>query len=159
MHVGDALRQRLRQVQRRQHVAEQYGGRDDGEDHHGLAQRVAQDVPDLLGLVEPVDQDGEDQAERGADAGGFRRRGDPAVEHVHHAGDDEEERRDLRHRLELFLPGIAEALGVRLETLAPDRKDRPDHEKAGEQQSRQNAGDEQAADRGFGGDAVQDESH
>ena len=108
-------------------------------------------------LPQPVDQDRQDQAQRGADAGRFRRRGDAAVEHVHHADDDGEERRDLRDRAEFFLPGVAEVRRVRAEAAAPDREHRPQHEQPGQHGAGNHAGDEQPADRGLGGDAVEDE--
>ena len=42
------------------------------------------------------------------------------------------------------------------ESPLPDDEDRPQHEHAGQHEARHHAGDEQAADRGFGGDAVED---
>ena len=108
-------------------------------------------------LPKPVDQDRQDQAQRGADAGRFRRRRHAAVERIHHAEDDQQERRDLRDRLEFFLPRIAEVDGMRAEAALPDDEDRPQHEQAGQHQSRHHAGEEQTADRGLGGDAVEDE--
>ena len=104
-----------------------------------------------------VDDDGHQHAERRADAGRLRRRRDAAVEHVHHADDDHDERRDLRDRLEFLLPDIAEVDGVRAEAALPDDEHRPQHEQAGEHQARHHAGEEQPADRGLGGDAVEDE--
>ncbi len=46
---------------------------------------------------------------------------------------------------------------MRAEAALPDDEDRPQHEQAGQHQPRHHAGDEQTADRGLGGDAVEDE--
>ena len=108
-------------------------------------------------LPKPVDQDRQNEAERGADAGRLRRRRHAAIERVHDAENDEQERRDLRDRLEFFLPGIAKIDRMRAEAALPDDEDRPQHEQAGQHQARHHAGEEQTADRGFGGDAVEDE--
>ena len=43
VRVGDRLRQRLGEIERGEHVAEQHGGGDDRQDHHRLAHGVAQD--------------------------------------------------------------------------------------------------------------------
>ncbi len=56
MHVGDRLRQRLGEIKRGEHVPEQDGRRDDGQDHHGFAHRIAQNQPDLFRLPKAIDQ-------------------------------------------------------------------------------------------------------
>ena len=157
MRVGDGLRQGLGEIERRQHVAEQHGSGDDHQNHAGLARGVAQNDPPFLHRPHAVDDDGENDAERCADAGCFRRRRHAAIEHVHHADDDGDERRDLRDRLEFFLPAVAEIYGVGTEAALPDDEYRPQHEKAGQHQARDHAGKKEPADRGFGGDAVEDE--
>ena len=43
------------------------------------------------------------------------------------------------------------------EAALPDDEDRPEHEQAGQHQPRHDPGDEEPADRGLGGDAVEDE--
>src|SRR5690606_5001111 len=80
-----------------------------------------------------------------------------AVECVHHADDDQQERGDLGDRLEFLPPRIAEVGGVRTEAALPQDEDRPQDEQPGQQYAGQYAGEEQSADRGFGGDAVKDQ--
>ena len=46
---------------------------------------------------------------------------------------------------------------MRAEAALPDDEQRPQHEQAGQHQARHHAGEEQPADRGLGGDAVEDE--
>src|SRR5207244_10590880 len=69
---------------------------------------------------------------------------------------DREKRRDLRDRLELFLPAVAEIDRVRPESALPDDEQRPQHEKAGEHDAGHDPGEEQAPDRGLGRDAVEE---
>src|SRR3546814_15590572 len=52
---------------------------------------VAQDLPQMLDVPDPVDDDHHYEAQHGADAGGFRGRGDAAVEGIDDAGDDDQE--------------------------------------------------------------------
>src|SRR6266545_111753 len=157
VQVGDTLRQRLREIERREHVTEQHGGGDDGQDHYRFPHRVAQDVPDLLRSPKPVDQDRHDHAEGGADARRLRGSRHASVKRIHHAADDQQEWHYLRDRDKLLLPGIAKTLWVGTEAFSPDGKDRPDDEHAGQHQARHDAGDEQATDRSFSRDAVEDE--
>ena len=136
VHLRDALRQRLREVERGEHVAEQDGGGDDHQDHHRLAGRVAQNRPPLFRPPHPVDQQREHDAQRRPDPGGFRRRRHAAIEDIHDADDDGEERRDFGNRSEFLLPGVAEIGGMRAEASLPDDEQRPEHEQAGEHQPR-----------------------
>ena len=49
VQIRDALGQRLGQIKRSEHVTEQHGCGDDGEDHHRFPHRIAQDRPQLFG--------------------------------------------------------------------------------------------------------------
>ena len=59
-----------------------------------------------------VDDDDQSETHDGADAGGFGRCGDAAIEHEENAGDDQEEGGDAGKDLEFFTQ--AEAAGRRL---------------------------------------------
>src|SRR3546814_5509955 len=68
---------------------------------------VAQDLPQMLDVPDPVDDDHHYEAQHGADAGGFRGRGDAAVEGIDDAGDDDQEGYHARQQFQLFSQRIA----------------------------------------------------
>src|SRR5262249_43041640 len=89
--------------------------------------------------------------------GGFGWSRNAAVERVHDANDNEEERKDLRDRLEFFFPRITKIDRMRTKPALPDYEQGPQYKEAGEHEARQHTGDEQAPNRRFSRDAIQDE--
>ena len=158
MHLGDTLRERLSEIKRREHVAEQDGGGDDHQDHYRLPSGVAQDRPPLHRPPHPVDDHRQDHAERRADTCGLGGSCDSSVEHIHHADHDGEEGRNFRDGLKLLGPRITEVRRVGTKPALPYDEQRPQHEQPGEHESRQHSGEKEAPDRSFRRDPVENES-
>src|SRR5690606_32695635 len=156
LHRGDRLRDGLGDQQRGHHVAEKDRGADDQQQHPRFAQAVPDDRPQVGGLTDTVDDDHQREAERGAHAGGFRRRGDAAVERIDDPEDDHQERQYARHELQLLAQRV-DAAGIdELRAPLPADEQGPQDEKADQEQTREYARDEQATDRGLRGDPVED---